>query len=103
MYENNRYPQVALVVADLGRLAEYIDALGGDPGTSVAAQLAAADGLTGVSAPGGEPARFTYGLLLLLGEGNRSIAGIRPAGHWAAQPRSRLNSLAPPFVPGSGL
>jgi len=87
MYENNRCPQVILELADLRPVADSVDALGGDAGTSVAGQMDAADGIVGVRAPKDGPARFGYGLTLVLGEGNRSIAAIHAGGTWAVEHR----------------
>jgi len=87
LYENNRSPQVILELADLRPVAGRIDELGGDPGTSVAGQLDAVDGIVGIRTPKDGPARFSYGLTLVLGEGNRSIAAIHPGGTWAVEHR----------------
>lgn len=119
MYEDNRCRRVILELSDLRPVADRIDRLGGDPGTSVAGQLDAVDGIVGIRAPKDEPAWFGYGLTLVLGEGNRSIAAIHPGGTWALEhrwsgpagktaaapqprPKRPLNPLAPEFVmPGT--
>jgi hypothetical protein len=79
LYEHARESKVILEVADLSAVAGQVDRLAG--GTAcVAPELAAADGITGLSTARRGLPQFAYGLTLVLGPGNRSIASLHPGG-----------------------
>jgi hypothetical protein len=79
--------RASLELRDLQAVARRIDAAAG--GTLLSGELAASGGITGLQTRKDGSVWFTYGLTVSLGEGNQSLAAVRPGGDTSLEPQVR--------------